>query len=79
MEWTGARYSDAPTAQAQTWIDAPPHRVWELVSDIELMPSLSNELESVIWLDRVTQAAVGARLSVAAATRRWGNGRPPPK
>ena len=37
MEWTGARYADNPTVQVQTWIGALPGRVWELVSDIELM------------------------------------------
>ena len=61
MEWTGARYADKPTVQVQIWIDAPPNRVWPLVSDIELMPSMSEELQSVTWLDGVTEAAVGAR------------------
>jgi uncharacterized protein YndB with AHSA1/START domain len=51
MEWTGARYADAPTAVAETWIDAPPERVWEVVSDITLMPSMSTELQSSDWLD----------------------------
>lgn len=61
MEWTGARYADTPTVEARTWIDASPRRVWELVSDIALMPSLSQELQSVEWLDGVTEPAVGAR------------------
>jgi uncharacterized protein YndB with AHSA1/START domain len=61
MEWTGARYADKPSVEVQTWIDAPPRRVWELVADIELMPTLSGELQSVEWLDGVTKAAVGAR------------------
>jgi hypothetical protein len=38
MDWTGARYPDTPTVEARTWIDAPPDRVWPLVSDIGLMP-----------------------------------------
>jgi uncharacterized protein YndB with AHSA1/START domain len=58
MEWTGARYADHPTAEASTWIDAPPERVWEVVSDIELMPALSTELQSVAWCD-ATGPAVG--------------------
>ena len=61
MEWTGARYADKPTAEVRTWIDASPKRVWELVSDIELMPTMSQELQSVEWLGGATGPAVGAR------------------
>jgi uncharacterized membrane protein len=61
MEWTGARYADKPTVEVSTWIDAAPERVWTLVSDIELMPSLSSELRSVAWQDDATGPAVGAR------------------
>ena len=61
MEWTGARYADKPTVQVQTWIDAPPQRVWAVVSDIELMPTMSQELQSVEWLDGATGPSVGAR------------------
>ncbi len=61
MEWTGARYSDKPTVESSTWVDAEPQRVWSLVSDIELMPTLSNELQSVAWLDGVSEPRVGAR------------------
>jgi uncharacterized membrane protein len=61
MEWTGARYADTPTVEVQKWIDAPPHRVWQLVSDIELMPMMSSELQSVEWLDGATEPSVGAR------------------
>ena len=61
MEWTGARYADLPTAEVSTWIEAPPERVWPLVSDIGLMPRLSRELQSVEWLDGVREPAVGAR------------------
>lgn len=32
-------------------IAAPAQRVWELVSDVELMPRFSDELQSVEWLD----------------------------
>ncbi|NMH97939.1 SRPBCC family protein [Pseudonocardia acidicola] len=59
MEWTGQRYADTPTVQAQTYVEAPPQRVWELVSDIELMPQVSTELQSVEWLDGATGPAVG--------------------
>ncbi|MGW1724212.1 SRPBCC family protein [Streptomyces sp. NPDC002306] len=61
MKWTGARYTDTPTVEVRTWIDAPPERVWELVSDVGLMPSMSDELQSIEWLDGATRPAVGAR------------------
>jgi uncharacterized protein YndB with AHSA1/START domain len=61
MEWTGARYADRPTVEVRTWIDAPPDRVWRLVSDIELMPTMSPELQSVQWLDGAAGPALGAR------------------
>jgi uncharacterized protein YndB with AHSA1/START domain len=61
MEWTGARYADKPTVEAETWIDAPPERVWSIVADIELMPTMSSELESVQWCDGATGPAVGHR------------------
>ena len=63
MEWTGARYADKPTVEVQIWIGAPPQRVWALVSDVELMPSMSPELQSVEWLDDVSGPAVGARFA----------------
>jgi uncharacterized membrane protein len=63
MEWTGARYADKPTVEARIWIDAPPARVWKLVSDIELMPAMSSELQSVEWLDGANGAAAGARFA----------------
>jgi uncharacterized membrane protein len=61
MEWTGARYADKPSVHVQVWIDAPPRRVWEVVSDIRLMPSMSHELQAVEWLDGASAPVVGAR------------------
>lgn len=61
MEWTGARYADKPTAEAETWIDAPPERVWSVVADIGQMPEMSSELRSVEWCDGATTPAVGNR------------------
>lgn len=61
VEWTGARYADTPTVEASTWIDADPARVWSLVSDIELMPTLSNELQAVQWAENAEGPRVGAR------------------
>lgn len=61
MEWTGARYADKPQVEVRTWIDAPPERVWRLVSDVTRIPETSPELQSVEWLDGATGPAVGAR------------------
>jgi uncharacterized protein YndB with AHSA1/START domain len=61
VEWTGARYADNPTVEASTWIDAEPARVWGLVSDIELMPTFSNELQSVEWAAGSDRPRIGAR------------------
>ena len=61
MEWTGARYADKPNVEVQTWIDASPSRVWQVVSNIELMPTMSKELQAVEWLDGATEPSVGAR------------------
>ncbi|MGW1555712.1 SRPBCC family protein [Streptomyces sp. NPDC002144] len=61
MRWTGARYTDKPTVEVRTWIAAPPERVWALVRDIGLMPGMSDELQSVEWLDGAEEPAVGAR------------------
>lgn len=61
MEWTGARYSDNPTVEVSTWVDADPARVWGLVSDIELMPTFSNELQSVEWAEGFDGPRIGAR------------------
>jgi hypothetical protein len=61
VEWTGARYADKPTVEVRMWIGSQPGRVWGLVSDIELMPAMSSELQSVEWLDGADGPAVGAR------------------
>jgi len=67
MEWTGQVYADAPTAAAGIRIDAPPGRVWAMVSDIFLMPRLSSELQAVAWLDGATGPAVGHRFTGRSA------------
>ena len=63
MEWTGQVYADCPAVAVQTYIEAPPERVWPLVSDIFLMPGLSGELQEVAWLDGVTGPALGCRFA----------------
>ena len=70
MEWTGQVYADAPTAAAEIRIEAPPERVWKLVSDIFLMPQLSSELQEVAWLDgdpETTGPAAGRRFTGRSA------------
>ncbi|QUQ67300.1 SRPBCC family protein [Kutzneria sp. CA-103260] len=67
MEWTGARYADKPTVQVQTWIDGPPERVWAVVSDVGLMPEMSDELQSVTWCDGATGPALGVRFVGASS------------
>ena len=61
MEWTGARYADKPTVEVETFVDAAPERVWELVSDIQLMPELSDEVQRVEWQGDAAGPSVGAR------------------
>jgi Polyketide cyclase / dehydrase and lipid transport len=61
VEWTGARYADNPTVESSIWIDADPGRVWDLVSDITLMPTFSSELQSVEWSDGASGPRLGAR------------------
>ena len=53
------RYADGPTAEVEVYIDAPPSRVWELVSDIELPARFSEEFQGAEWLDN--GPAAGAR------------------
>jgi uncharacterized protein YndB with AHSA1/START domain len=63
MEWTGARYADTPTVEVPIEIDAPPERVWAIVSDISVMPGTSSELQAVEWLDGRSEAELGARFT----------------
>jgi Polyketide cyclase / dehydrase and lipid transport len=57
---TRVRYADKPTTEVHTWIDASPELVWILVSDINLMPTLSDELCAVEWVQPATGPAVGS-------------------
>lgn len=54
------RYADGPTARCDIHVDAPPSRVWALVTDIALPARLSPELQQVEWLNGATGPAVGA-------------------
>jgi Polyketide cyclase / dehydrase and lipid transport len=76
MEWTGARYADKPTVEVRTWVGASPARVWEVVSDVGLMPAMSTELQSVEWLDGADGPAPGARFAARnrhEALGEWGS------
>lgn len=46
------KYADGPTAEATVHVDAPPERVWALVSDIHLVASLSSEVQEVEWVEQ---------------------------
>ena len=63
MEWTGQVYADSPVVAVRILIDAPPERVWDLVSQIGLMAELSPELQEVAWLDEGTGPAAGRRFT----------------
>lgn len=53
------KYADGPVAEGSVHVAAPPERVWELVSDIHLVASLSGEVQSVEWLEGAGPAALG--------------------
>jgi uncharacterized protein YndB with AHSA1/START domain len=57
------KYADGPTAEVETTIDAPPSRVWALVSDIDLPARFSEEFQGGHWLDPATGPTVGARFA----------------
>jgi uncharacterized protein YndB with AHSA1/START domain len=75
MEWTGQVYTDSPVVAAEILIDAPPERVWDLVSEIALMAELSSELQEVTWpavgnrfTGRNTHPAMGEWETVSTVT-----------
>ncbi|MFF0435397.1 SRPBCC family protein [Streptomyces sp. NPDC004327] len=55
------RYSEGPRVECEIHVEAPPARVWALVTDIHLPARLSGELQRVAWLDDADGPAVGAR------------------
>ena len=55
------RMSELPTVEVEIFIEAPPERVWGLVTDIVLMGEWSPEYDGGEWLDGATGAVVGAR------------------
>jgi len=57
---TRPRLIDTPTTEEDVWIDAEPASVWRLISDIELMTTLSDELYAVEWIAPATGPGPGA-------------------
>jgi hypothetical protein len=55
------RYADCPSVEATIVIGAAPQRVWELISDIEVIAGLSRETKSVEWVDGAKGPALGNR------------------
>jgi uncharacterized protein YndB with AHSA1/START domain len=55
------RYADKPTTDVEIFVDAPPERVWDLVTDLNVIVAASTELVGVRWADGATGPAVGAR------------------
>jgi uncharacterized protein YndB with AHSA1/START domain len=48
------RMRDKPTIEVEMSIAAPPARVWELVTDLQLMGHWSPEYQGGGWLDGAT-------------------------
>jgi uncharacterized protein YndB with AHSA1/START domain len=55
------RMCDRPTVEAAIFIAAPAARVWELVTNLELMGQWSPEYQGGEWLDGATGPMIGAR------------------
>ena len=53
------RMYDKPTVAAEISIAAPPARVWELVTDLQLMGHWSPEYQGGEWLDGAPGPIVG--------------------
>ena len=67
------RMRDKPTVAVEMSIAAPPARVWELVTDLQLMGHWSPEYQGGEWLDGATGPMVGARFK-GRNKRREGSG-----
>jgi uncharacterized protein YndB with AHSA1/START domain len=57
-------------------VDAPPERVYELLTDVTRMPEFSPEIERCTWIPPATSAEVGARFEATNKLQRgraWKN------
>ncbi len=61
MERVGG--DDPPTVAAGVQISATPATVWQLVCDITLMPTFSDELQSVAWSTGTSGPRLGAEFT----------------
>ena len=55
------RYADGPSTEASIDIDAPPDRVWALVTDVQLPARFSSEFQGAELLGGATAPALGVR------------------
>jgi hypothetical protein len=53
-------YADLPTTDMESYVDAAPDRVWDLVTDIHLIAEISTEVTRVEWQGGADRPAVGA-------------------
>lgn len=67
------RYADCPTVAVEVDIDASPHAIWALVTDLSVPARFSDEYQGGEWLDGATVAAPGARFR--GRQRHTGTGR----
>jgi uncharacterized protein YndB with AHSA1/START domain len=67
------RMRDRPTVEVETFVEASPARVWELLTDLQRMGQWSPEFQGGEWLDGATGAVVGARFKGRNKwrTREW--------
>src|SRR5262245_47064757 len=59
----GLRYADMPSVAVSIDIAAPPERVWEFVTDVQLPSRFSDEFLGAALLDGATALAVGTRFA----------------
>jgi uncharacterized protein YndB with AHSA1/START domain len=57
------RFADGPTTEVEAFVAAPPARVWELITDINLAADFSAEFLGATWLDGAEGPVLGARFA----------------
>lgn len=73
------KYAEGPTTEVDVFVDAPPERVWALVSDITVPARFSAELQSAEWIDdthfrgRNRHDAIGEWETTSEVVRRDGS------
>ena len=55
------KMSEQPTVESEIFVQAPPERVWALVTDIVMMGQWSPEYRGGKWLDDASGPEVGAK------------------